>query len=217
MKNRVQTHRIIPARAITAAIALLVFVFSLSGCTAKLKFKNSKIIDPKTGAEYVYTSGCYLPKSVSEEVYAVFDFKDVKVNYYEIEGLDPSEWLVSEVGDMIYAGSDRLPDLAEFAPVSFHIGFNSDILFSLAEVTDKEKVDLTVRRCIEGEKLDANYLDANTYRILFESEKYPCYYYMLYLIVIPDGYYIYDRTGGYMIEAGDIFSDLVDPYSYTED
>ena len=204
-------------RAAAAVLALLLLLLSLAGCTTKLKLKKTKIVDPKTGSEYVYTPGKYLPKSVSEDVYAVFELNKVKVNYYSIEGLAPEEWLVSEVGDVIYAGSESLPDLTGFEPSRLHISYNTDVLFALALIEDSETISKVIDRYTTGEKLESSYLEANTYRLLFESEKYPAIYYMLYLTVTPSGFFINDRTEGYMIEATDLFSGYVDPYSYSED
>ena len=204
-------------RASAAVLALAMIILSLAGCTTKLKLKKTKIVDPKTGSEYVYTSGKYLPKSVSEEVYAVFELNRVKVNYYSIEGLAPEEWLVSEVGDVIYAGSESLPDLTGFEPSKLHISYNTDVLFALALIDDTETISKVIDRYTTGEKLEASYLEANTYRLLFESEKYPAIYFMLYLTVTPSGIFINDRTEGYMIEATDLFSGYVEPYSYSED
>ncbi len=96
-------------RAAALALALLVLM-PFCGCGNRLKFSKGGLTDTKKGITYRFVSGCYFPKAISEEVYATFKHGDVSLDYFPIEGLSPEEWLVSETGDVVYSGGDRLYD-----------------------------------------------------------------------------------------------------------
>ncbi|MCQ2427488.1 MAG: hypothetical protein MJ137_03655 [Clostridia bacterium] len=200
-----------------ALISALILLLSFTSCSSKLKLKGSKIVDPKTGSEYVYVPGNFIPKSVSEEVYATFRYNGVSVKYFEIEGLKPTEWLYSEIGDLIYSGNEKLPTFTEFGAKKMFICYNNDVMFSLAEISNSDSLAEIIKCYNEGEKLSPNYFNANTYRLIFESDSYKSIYYMLNLVVTPEGYFIYNRFEGYMVDAGDLLSPYVEPYSYAED
>jgi len=205
-------------RTLITIIALaLVLVMLLSGCSKKLKLKNAKIVDPKTGSEYVYTNGLLIPKSVSSEVYATFKYNGVSVNYYEVEGLDPTEWLYSEIGDFIYAGSEELPCFEKFAANRMYICYNNDVMYSIADITDETMLSKVGELYLKGTRENPSYNDSNTYKLVFESETYKNFYYVINLVVTADGYFIYSRNEGIFVNAGELFVDYVNPYSYSED
>jgi len=201
--------------ALTAVLTLL----AAASCARKLKINPSttKIRDQKSGIEYGFVSSNYLPRAVSEEKYAVFVQNKVKVNYFTIEGLSPDEWLYSELGELIYSGeTGSLPDISGFNPDSVIVAYNTDLNFTLAEISTLEETEKIVDRFVNGEPSHPTYYDHDTYKLLFSSPDYPYLYYQLWLVVTSDGTYIFDRFTQKYVEAGDLFSDVVPAYSYED-
>ncbi len=202
-------------RAAALALALLVLM-PFCGCGNRLKFSKGGLTDTKKGITYRFVSGCYFPKAISEEVYATFKHGDVSLDYFPIEGLSPEEWLVSETGDVVYSGGDRLPDLKEFGAESMLICYNSEVIISFAEITDPAFISKVIDAYYaDAEPKSPNY-DSNTYRLMFSSPKYPALYYMLYLVSYEGGTLLCEsgRTG---VDAGTLFDDYIEEYVYPED
>ena len=208
-------------KLLTAVCVLLASAAALSlfGCGRQLKIdtRSAAIYDTKSKIRYDYVSANYLPKSVAEEKYATFVQNSVKVDYYEVEGLSPDEWLYSELGELIYSGdAGSLPDISGFHPDSVIVAYNTDLNFTLAEINTLEQTEKIVERFVNGEPAHPTYYDHDTYKLLFLSPDYQYLYYQLWLIVTSDGTYIFDRFTQKYVEAGDLFSDVVPDYSYED-
>jgi hypothetical protein len=206
-----------PKKTINACCILVSAVILLicASCGRGLEIKGDKVYDPKSGVSYHFVPSCYQPKGYSEEVFAVFELNGVTVDYYTVEGADSSEWLYSELKELIYSGDvSDLPDLSQFGADKLFLCYNSDANFSFDEITDKELLGRISDRFVSGERVNPTYYDHETYRLLFESAKYPSLYYMILLIVTGDAMYMHDRLSGVYVEATDLFSERIDFFSY---
>ena len=206
------------SRILTFLLVLCVLCGAFCSCGNKLKMKKGKFVSSRTGVEYSIVRSVYLPKAVSEEVYATFEQDDVKVDYFEAEGLDPEEWLVSELGDFLYAGdTSALPDLSGFGAKEMLICYNGDVLFSIIDETDAQKVADIVRRVGEVTPIEKNYDDFNAYRVVFASDTYPAIYYQMKLAVTEENIYLVDSSIGANYEVTDLFSGYADLAYVDED
>lgn len=209
--------RKIYVKIIALLCATVICALLLCSCETKLTLKDGKIYCDKTGAKYSFVNSVYLPKAIATEPYAVFTFNKIKTNYYQIEGLEPEEWLISEGGDVIYAGTDTLPNLAGFRATEMFVCYNYDTPFSIIDEKDAEKVLAIVDRFCNGEESSPSIYDYSTYRVMFVSDEYPAFYYQLKLRVCEDAMYLVDIGSGISVEVSELFKGYPDLAYYEEE
>ena len=198
-------------RILSLVLALCALCGALTSCANKLKMKKDKFVSSKTGVEYSVVRSVYLPKSVSDEVYAVFEKNGVKIQYFEVEGLNPEEWLVSDQNDFLYAGDIKtLPSFAEFGANEMLVCHNSDVLFSFIDEKNADQIAKIVERVSTVTPIEKNYYECNTYILAFASDKYPALYYRLKLAVTPDRTYVVDPSIGANYDVTDLFAGYPD-------
>jgi len=196
--------------ALILAIALMGLAFS--SCGAKLSLKGGMFVNSKTGVKYSAIRGVYLPKAVADEPYITFKMDDVEIEYYEIEGLSPEEWLVSDGGDLIYSGdASKLPEFADFGSNSMFVCRNSDVLFSIINEKDQTKIDSIVGLVKNTTPVSISLNDEyESYKVLFSSDAYPYIYYQFKLFVTADTMYLVDPSIGAYYDATSLFSSYSD-------
>ncbi len=198
-------------RFVSLFLSLVICLCLFCSCSAKLKFKNGKIVDSKTGVEYSFVSSVYLPKTVSTEVYAVFEHNDVKIDYFSIQDVDPEKWLVSENHDVIYSGDvTELPDLRGYNPNQMLICYNYDTPLSIVDERDASQISSIIEAFTNGDVETPTMYDYTTYKIIFVSEEYPDFYYMLRLRVTEDKMYLCDLSTGAHVDVTDLFNTYSD-------
>ncbi len=189
-------------------------VLSLSSCANRLKFQASSdsFVNNKTGIEYHYVIDSYMPKAVGNEAYSTWVMtRGVKVEFFPIQGLEPTEWLYSSVGDLITSLDVKLPGLSGFLPNKAFLCYNSDITASFAVISDEAVISSVVSAFETGTLLPYNFNAYNTYIVLFESDAYPEFYYKLSLIVTEDAAYLGSRLNG-VVDVTGLFGDLLPDY-----
>ena len=204
---------------ILSLIIAVVMLLSLTSCTRKMTMNTSGITDKKSGITYNFVTVPLIPKEKSTEAYAVWKMsKDVKINLYEINGLDPEKWLYSEVGDLLCSEKIDFPDLFAFSADKFFICYNSDITISFAEITDEAEVSALVDCYVNGEGVSEPMVGGyNTYVVLFESGAYDEFYYKLMIRVYEDATYMFDRSTGIYVNIGSLLSDYLPDYYESEE
>ena len=103
------------------AAALVLPVLMLAGCARKLESDGMRIIDKKTGSAYSFMPAYLEPAARSKKVYAKATLSGAEQSLYTISGLEPSEWLCTEWGDILYSGTDIIASLDTFEPVRAYI------------------------------------------------------------------------------------------------
>lgn len=190
--------------------ALLLAAVTLSSCAVSLTEKDGALYDKKNGITYVAAPLCYEPQKTLDEVYAKCG--KLKLELYEIDGLDPDEWLSEKyegIGGVWHSDGAELPDIDGFDADRMYICVEQTKTISLATVEDKEVIDALVKVFVDGET-SSLVQNGESYKLKFESEKYPGLYYNLLYVIGPDGKnYVYDRETKRCVNVGDILKDYV--------
>lgn len=196
-------------RIFFAALFLLMAV-TLSSCAVSLTEKDGALYDKKNGITYVAAPLCYEPKKTLDDVYAKCG--KLKLELYEIDGLSPDEWLSEKyegIGGVWHSDGTELPDIAGFDADKVYICVEQTKTVSIGTVDDKEVIDALVKAFADGET-SSLVQNGESYKLKFESEKYPgLYYNLLYVIGSDGGNYVYDRETKRCVNVGDILKDYV--------
>jgi hypothetical protein len=212
--KRVKTEIRTAVKAVALLMALLLAAISFVSCGNRLKFKASSdaFENNRTGVKYHYVLEPYIPKAVSKEAYTTWVMsRGVKVDFFPIQGLDPEEWLYSEVGDLICSLDVSLPDLYGFAPSRFYLCYNSEVTASFAVSDDTDVIVAVLAAYRDGQVREYNFNEFNSYVVLFESDAYPEFYYKLSLLVTPEALYLGSRLTG-VVDVTGLFGELVPEY-----
>ena len=191
--------------------ALIIPAVFLTSCTLSLTEQDGKLVDKKNGVTYVSAPLCYEPERTGEEVYATC--KKLKLDLYEIDGLEPTEWLSEQyegIGGVWHSKDTTLPDdITGFDADRMYICQEKVITVSLGTVDDKDDIDAVVKAFTEGEPVSL-VQEGESYKLKFASDKYPGLYYNLMYIEGGDGNnYIYDRTTKTCVDVGDVLLDYL--------
>lgn len=196
-------------------LAATLAALALTGCsdTIALTPENGQYIDKTNSAAYVMAPMCYEPQAVGEP-YAYFKSGSIKVELFEVEGLDPTRYLTeaySGASSMFVASDIALPDLAGFAPTTIHLCVQEKTVWEFSTVTDQAAIDAVVKAYTEGESVPypAKTPDADL-RFKFESPDWPGIYYNLVYVDYGDARYLYDRETRRCVEVGDLLRDYID-------
>lgn len=195
--------------------AALLAALTLTGCGGPraLTPEQGQYLDRRAGVSYVMAPMCYEPQAVGEP-YAYFHSGSIKVELFEVEGLDPTRYLTeaySGASSMFVASDIALPDLAGFAPNVIHLCVQSKTVWEFSTVTDQAAIDAVVKAYTEGESVPypAKTPDADL-RFKFESPDWPGVYYNLVYVDYGTARYLYDRETRRCVEVGDLLRDYID-------
>ncbi|MBQ4141538.1 MAG: hypothetical protein IJD70_09395 [Clostridia bacterium] len=207
----------ITKRIICFMLAMLCLAFSLTSCANKMSFTGNGLTHKKTGISYTYVlDPCYQPIEYDPEAYTKWKRNDVKIEYYAIKGLEPTEWLYCPMmGEILCATDEVLPDVRGFDPSGAYICIEAATAYTIHEITNQAKIDAIVERYLdENTPSYSTVMDTSNYSVKFISEKYPEFYYSLVLVADADGVYVHDRLTGRYIDMGLLFEeyDLYDGY-----
>ena len=181
---------------VLAAVALFIFT-SCSASLVNFKYENGKLINKGQKLEYYPAPNNYEPVSVGE---AFGYYKKTDLVLYEIQGLDPKEWLTQEYAGsattIFYSTSLTLPTLAELEPTKLYICGGDTLTYAVATVEDKDAIANLIDLFENGEYEEWPLVNSiETFELKFYSEdKYPHIYYNLTYGEFEEGKFIYDRT-----------------------
>lgn len=201
-------------RKMLAATALAL-TFSLTACasTISLNPEGGLYHDTENGVAYAMAPMCYEPQAIGD-AYASFKSGSIKVVLYEVEGLDPTDYLTEEysgASSMFVASDIALPDLTGFKPTTIHMCVQSNSVWEFATVTDQAEIDEVVRAFTEGESVPyPATTPAADLRFKFESPDYPGLYYNLVYVDYGDARYLYDRETRRCVDIGDLLREYID-------
>lgn len=191
-------------RIIILASALLALSL-LCSCALSLAEQDGKLIDRKNGITYIGAPICFEPSNIDAEVYA--RCKKLGIELYPITGQPTTEWLSEPyegIGGVWYADTITLPTLTEFDADRLYICVESMITTAIGIVTDKSDIDAVAGSFVNGTPGDI-VNSGKSYKLKFESQKYPGIFYNLLYVVGSDGRnYIYDRSTKTCVEVGGV-------------
>lgn len=197
-------------RIICFAMALICLALSLTSCANKMTINGNGLTHKKTGITYTYVlDPAYQPIEYETEAYTKWKRNDVKIEYFAIKGLEPTEWLYCPMmGEVLCATDEVLPDLRGFEPTGAYICIEATTAYTIHEIDSQDLINKISERYLDENTTSySTVMDSENYTIKFTSEKYPEFYYSLVLVADCDGVYIHDRLTGRYIDMGLLFND----------
>ena len=197
-------------RIICFAMALICLSLSLVSCGDKMIMTGAGLTHKKTGVEYAYIlDPCYQPKEYETDAYTKWKYNDFTVEYFAIKGFDATEWLYCPtLGELLCSTEEELPGLDGFDATGAFLCIESEIPYSIYEITDQDFIDKIVARYLDPATPSySTVMETSNYSIKFTSDKYPEFYYSLILVADIDGTYIHDRLTGRYIDMGNLFDE----------
>ena len=186
-------------------LLLLFMIFAvsvLSSCKDNaLKFKNDgntgNLIDEENGRYYIFCKGYLQAAAIRPEVYAKGDRKE---KLYEVDGLDPAEWLSEDISNqkivpfLFREQSVEEPKFEEFEAERIYITYVGEVNIAIDFMDDKEKIDIIVNDYLYGKKVPEPEIVTEKFNFNFASEKYKGLYFVFeYLVDEKNNAYLYDR------------------------
>ena len=198
-------------RIICLCMALICLALSLCSCANRMTMTGNGLTHKKTGITYTYVfDPAYQPVEYDTEAYTKWKRNDVKIEYFAIKGLEPTEWLYCPMmGEVLCSTDEVLPDLSGFDATGAYICIEAKVAYTIYEIKDQELLDKIVERYLDENTTSySTVMDTENYTIKFASEKYPEFYYNLVLVADSDGVYIHDRLTGRYIDMGMLFDEF---------
>lgn len=200
------THKIKITASLLSVAMLLFSALAFGGCSRKLESQGMRIIDKKSGSAYSFMPAYLAPAARSKKAYGKATFSGASQELYTINGLDASEWLCTEWGDILYSGTDVINTLADFAPARAYIcDTESTVSIALLEIKGDD-VDAIRERWMTGDAAaEISAEPSKTYVLRFESDKFPGIYYCISLYEYADKVLLYSKyEGARRVDATDI-------------
>ncbi len=197
-------------RFICFALSLICLSLSLTSCGNRMVLTKGGLSNKKTGIAYTYVlDPAYQPVEVATEPYSKWKYNKVTVEYFAIAGLSEEEWLYCPtLGELLCSTEEELPGLDGFDATGAFLCIESEIPYSIYEITDQDFIDKIVARYLDPATPSySTVMETSNYSIKFTSDKYPEFYYSLILVADIDGTYIHDRLTGRYIDMGNLFDE----------
>lgn len=197
----------------TAIFALtLSAVLLYSSCTMWLNTINydkttNLYTDAKTGVSYRDAPSSFEPAVVGGK-YAKIKLGGEAIVFYEIKGMNPRLWLTEEYGTVFYSSDISLPTLTEMEPVNILVCIEQALTAVVAEISDAQDIAAVISDWESGVSTEYPATPpAASYRLKFESDKYPGIYFSItYLEYSDGGRYLYSRFEERFVPCGDVIS-----------
>lgn len=172
------------------ALALIPMMVCLASCGMTLKEAGSSgAIDKDSGVAWKHASTCYEAITLGKKVGKLNVTEKYTLNLHEIEDMDPSLWLATEEGNVLYTHQATLPTLAEMKPTSMLICVENETSRVLGNLQDAQKIDAIISAYTQNESLVYPAISmARTYRVRFVSPDYPGIYYTLTYVEYAEDY-----------------------------
>lgn len=163
----------------------------IPGCAPKLRqmtvvtASDSKMYykDEKTGHEFIEMNLSFMPVALKDE-YAELKLKSETITLYEIEGLDPEEWLATKDGVVLKEKTIEVKKLSELHLTRVDVFVSSGSSVVIEKITDPDVLAGLGLGGQAGETFDLPLeTPAETYLLRMVSEEYPNLYYSVKFLV----------------------------------
>lgn len=197
-------------KILAGVLASVSVLTSCSGTLVNLTYKDGQFKNDRLDLAYTPAPSNYQPVSVGK-AYAYYEEMDMTL--YEIIGLDKKDWLTEDLSSgaasIFYSDDVTLPTLEEMNPTEIFVCSNTEVIFALATIEDKEIIDALIDVFVNGEECEWPIIDSiATYDMKFHSEElYPHLYYSLIYGEFSSGKYLYDRNTKRCVNIGTILDD----------
>jgi len=95
------------------SLALVLGFCACSNRLHKVTYDKKNYTDTQTGAVYQSLPNCYEPRAKGEE-YASLNLSGSKQTFYEVDGLDPLQWLTTQYNDLYCSTDITLPSFSKW-------------------------------------------------------------------------------------------------------
>jgi|GEM_PF-1447383 len=191
-------------------ISMIISITSVfMSCGNTLKFKNDgvtgNLIDETNGRYYIYCKGYLRAASILNGVYAKGDRGE---KLYEVDGLDPAEWLSEDITAfaapfLFREQSVEEPVFADFETKIIHITITEEITLAVGAIQDKADIDIIANDFLNNEEVPVPEFITDVFTFNFESDKYKGIYYILeYYVDEKNDGYLYDRWTKRCVKCG---------------
>ena len=219
-------NRLLHGAAMALCLGLL--LLSLCACMGPTTDEDDSTALPEESVaidtESMYAKAC----SCYEPVRKAFECGTVKVGnlsttLYEIKGIDPFQWVMTESGTIYYNVATPLPTLTEFGAVALSVSSSKYSSIELGRLEDADTVRAIAEQFESGESIQKPSSDKSntpsTRIVRFESEAYAEIYYRLeyleYPLPVMSGgvnfgrYFLYDADCDRMVAVDEILYDFL--------
>lgn len=171
-------------------------------------------INKKDGTVYLHASPVYEAVDLLDErgKLVVTDSESYKL--YTIPDMDEIRWLATEEKYILYTEDTKLPTLQEMAPYEVDICVDATTIHTVAKITDVTEIASLVAAFSTNQSVTyPGTTPLRNYRVRFESDLYPGFYYTLTYVeygsdlVIDDQnygkYFLYSAFDQLFVPVGD--------------
>ena len=201
-------------KTLTVALAVLLFALSLASCKATLKPGENGLYDKQSKVTYSHASTVYEATKLVKEYGKLALTKEESYALYTVPGSDPTEILATEDFNIVYASDIDMPTLLEMAPYQVDICVDATTIHTVAKITDVTEIASLVAAFSANDPVTyPGTTPLRNYRVRFESDLYPGFYYTLTYVeygsdlVIEDEnygkYFLYSAFDQLFVPVGD--------------
>ena len=162
-------------KTLCAILALLFVTLSLSSCVKGNKFvsEGSAFVDKKTDVSYDFAPLCYEPIAIGDKVYG----SDGDIEFYEIEGQDPTKWLGDADGGVFYAKGVTLPTVDKMNVARLELCSVKNQLLVAKRITDAEIISAIIDGYLFADEIIyPNKTASVSYKLRFADTSIGVYY-----------------------------------------
>lgn len=176
-------------------------VAALSSCGKVTLYEGQGVengcVNKKDGTVYLHASPVYEAVELLDErgKLKVTDSESYKL--YTIPDMDEIRWLATEDKHILYTEDTKLPSLLEMAPYQVDICVDATTIHTVAKITDVIEIASLVADFSANEPVTyPGTTPLRNYRVRFESDLYPGFYYTLTYVEYGSDLIIEDENYG---------------------
>ena len=166
------------------ALAVLMLAAPLCACSRVTLYEgqgeNNGCLDKANDRTYLHASPVYEAVALCDErgTLKVTDSESYKL--YTIPDMDEIRWLATEENYILYTDDTKLPTLQEMAPFEVHICVDAGTVYEIQKITDVTDIAALVTAFSTNKSVAyPGTTPLRNYRVRFESDLYPGFYYTL--------------------------------------
>lgn len=164
-------------RILLITLSVLLTALSVSGCGVTLKPGENGLYDKENEVSYVHASTVYEAIALVKE-YGKLDVTNQETHtLYTVPGMEPTEMLATEDGNILHASDYSMPTLLQMAPTILRICADN---MEIKRMEDAVTVAKIANQYAGGESIAyPGITPLRSYKARFESVIYPGFFYTL--------------------------------------